>query len=244
MKRLLPLALAVLGATSSVVQADATLVYGLKETMSEAVDQTFSISRFFARVDASGQEGKYLLFQAGKFFPLYSVDTKEGRYTRLTPPVRATLHPAKKTQAPAAQPLAGDDRETKGAKAVEAEPTPEPVEAETVEKEPKAELAVTSGRSGSEVAAAAGGATAADPAQAAVPNEVKPAERPVLPKVPQFKPTRTTDEVAGVRCRVILELIDGKPAIEHCMANTAAIPTMPSKASSMKGRNAWGVIVI
>ena len=40
---------------------------------------------------------------------------------------------------------------------------------------------------------------------------------------PKFAPTAQMDEVAGVRCRVVSELRDGAPAVEHCMANKAAL---------------------
>ena len=46
---------------------------------------------------------------------------------------------------------------------------------------------------------------------------------PRLPATPQFNPTPKTGEIAGVSCRIVLELIDGEPAIEHCMANKAAL---------------------
>ena len=38
-----------------------------------------------------------------------------------------------------------------------------------------------------------------------------------------LKPTKKMRSVAGIECRVVHELIDGKPAIEHCMANSARL---------------------
>jgi hypothetical protein len=37
---------------------------------------------------------------------------------------------------------------------------------------------------------------------------------------PAFKPTKTADEVSGIRCRVVSEIEDGAPTIEHCMASS------------------------
>ena len=38
-----------------------------------------------------------------------------------------------------------------------------------------------------------------------------------------LKPTKKQRKVAGIECRVVHELIDGKPVIEHCMANSARL---------------------
>jgi hypothetical protein len=37
---------------------------------------------------------------------------------------------------------------------------------------------------------------------------------------PVFKPTKTADELAGIRCRVVSELENGEATIEHCMASS------------------------
>ena len=68
---------AALGAGSAC--ADATLVYRSTGLDAGVVETTLSVSRFFVRVDASDRENEYLLFQAGKYFPLYRVDTAAGQ---------------------------------------------------------------------------------------------------------------------------------------------------------------------
>ena len=52
-------------------------------------------------------------------------------------------------------------------------------------------------------------------------NSPEPGEPPDLPEKAQFKPSGKSDVVGAVRCRVVNEVIDGEPAIEHCMANKA-----------------------
>jgi hypothetical protein len=118
------------------------------------VEKTISVSRFFARVDSSDRPNEFLLFQAGKFFPLYRVNTADSEYTLLT--------------------------------------------SSTAKKE----------KTGQEDKS---------------PNESAGHAQTARPGAPVFKPTRTSDRVAGVNCRVVLEMEDGKPVIEHCMANKAGL---------------------
>ena len=66
---------AALGAWASLAGADATLVYQLSGGSSPPVQKTLSVARFFVRVDSSDAPDEYLLYQAGKFFPLFSVNT-------------------------------------------------------------------------------------------------------------------------------------------------------------------------
>lgn len=123
-----------------VARADVTLEYALTDSRAGAVNKKMkiSVSRFFARVDSSDRPDEFLLFQAGKFFPLYRVNTVRGTYTLLTSSIEQ----------------AGPERH----------------------------------------------------ADAIV-----------------FKPSRKMSEVAGVRCRLVLELEAGTPGIEHCMANKARL---------------------
>lgn len=215
MHKFLALGLAFFGANSSVVQADATLVYQLQDTGTEVVDKKLSLARFFVRVDSSDEEGKYLLFQAGKFFPLYSVNEKGGTYTLLTPPVKATLHPITQTEPPAKTASADADLDRQTGEASDTEPTQEIAEQDRQARHAATEEPSKTG----DVTETRNAAPAHDLAQ----HEPSSEEPLVLAKAPQFKPTKKTDEVAGVRCRTILELIDGQPAIEHCMANKAAL---------------------
>jgi hypothetical protein len=217
MNRSLALALVVSGACNSLAHADATLVYELTDTDARKTEKTFSVSRFFVRVDSSDAEGEHLLFQAGKFFPLYSVNEKEGTYSRLTPPVEARLGPKAGAKSPERQSSAsGVEGETQDS--VEAEAAPktalegQDAGPSTAGQEPE---------TGEHQAAAQTGD--AVPEQGVAEGQPKSAQPPLLSKTPQFKPSAKIDEVAGVRCRIVLELINGEPAIEHCMANTAAL---------------------
>jgi hypothetical protein len=122
--------------------ADATLVYELTDAEGKVTEKRLSIRNFFIRVDDSATPNQYLLYQAGKFFPLYRVDADARTYQRLTQKVKPTLQAGLKT----AKPI---------------EKTPHPV----------------------------------------------------------LKPEGKKGAVADIPCRVVTELRDGKPAIEHCMAN-------------------------
>ena len=120
MKRFLGCCMAALWAAAPLAYADATLVYEMDSGSDGKVEKTLSVSRFFVRVDSSDEEGRYLLFQAGKFFPLFSVNEAEETYTRLTPPVDARLGPESRTKRSQAQPAAD---ESKPAAADASEPT-------------------------------------------------------------------------------------------------------------------------
>jgi hypothetical protein len=84
-------AVAVGALCASAVGADATLTYELTGPDGDKTSKTLSIARFFARVDDDSQPGIFLLYQAGKFFPLYRVNQARRTYTRLTPEVRPFL---------------------------------------------------------------------------------------------------------------------------------------------------------
>jgi hypothetical protein len=208
MHKRLALSLALIIVPSAPVHADAALVYELNQAGAVAAQKTFSISDFFVRVDSAEEPDSYLLFQAGKFFPLYRVNQEDGTYARLTPPVQARLGPLNRTKpvAPAA--------ESEAATASAAAAPPPASETETPPAgvpDPKQGAAAETG-------------PVDPPAAAALQDQgVKSDAPPSLPKVAKFRPTRKQDQVAGVSCRVVLELIDGKPAVEHCMANKAAL---------------------
>lgn len=136
--------------------ADATLTYELTEADGSKTEKKFSTARFFVRIADSADEKRYLLFEAGKFFPLYAVDQEKGSYTQLTPEVIPFMGP-----------------DTLAKKKADAH-TPK---IKPVEKAPRAEL----------------------------------------------KATNKKQTVAGIRCRIVHEIIEGEPAIEHCMANSARL---------------------
>ncbi len=171
------------GMCAAGVQADATLVYTLTDGTAGSVEKKISLTRFFARVDSSDRPDEYLLYQAGKFFPLYRVDTVARNYTLLSSSVDPTGLAAKAEASHAPAAGEGADDAT------------------------------------SEMANHVGEPLAAPPRDAAAAAGVMPAEAPEA----QFKPTRNMDSVAGVRCRVVTELEDGAPVIEHCMANKAGL---------------------
>lgn len=161
LKRLGMSAVALAACGISMVHADATLKYELTGADGSKVVKQFSIARFFVRIDDPADKDRYLLYQAGKFFPLFSVDQANSNYTRLTPAVTPYMSP--------------HSREHHGAD-------------QTTEK---------------------GGTKQASE------NRSGPA--------PKLKPTKKTRKVAGIECRVVHELLDGKPVIEHCMTNSARL---------------------
>ena len=83
--------------------ADLRLTYSLSGPESESLVKHFSVRHFFVRVEDGVDSSSYLLYQAGKFFPLYSVDSSDETYTRLTPPVTASLGPLSRHQKPSAE---------------------------------------------------------------------------------------------------------------------------------------------
>jgi hypothetical protein len=88
MRFVLSVALMASSLSAVVAQADATLVYTLADA--ETVTKKIAIARYFARVESSDRPDEYLLYQAGKFFPLYRVNPAERTYTLLTKPVKPT----------------------------------------------------------------------------------------------------------------------------------------------------------
>jgi hypothetical protein len=211
MNRAIAWGAALLAAGCSAAYADATLVYEVREADAPAVQKTLSIARFFVRVDFSDEDDRYLLYQAGKFFPLFSVNTEQGTFSRLSPPVKATLGPANRGK-PAQAEATPEVAQAVGASSPGGKPEPGAASADAGQ-----EMAGDTAQAETDqaVPAAAAGADEAEAPEAQQP--------PQPAKAPVFKPTTDTAEVAGVRCRIVHELIDGKPAIEHCMANKAAL---------------------
>ena len=141
--------------------ADATLSYELIEADGSKSGKYFSTARFYVRIDDANDKKRYLLFEAGKFFPLFSVDQANNTYTRLTSTVTPYMSP--------------QSREHHGADQTD-EQGGSKQKAETRQK------------------------------QAAT-----------------LKLTKKSRKVAGIECRVVQELVDGKAVIEHCMANSARL---------------------
>jgi hypothetical protein len=211
MRAMLTTGLILLAMAHPAVRADATLNYRLTQQEGEQAALRIALARFFARIESSAAPDGWWLFQAGKFFPLYRVDDKRETWTLLTPEVQPRLGPLSRTKSPG------------GAAATGAEVSDGPAPA------PEAEQAAHAVPEQGEAAGAAqeAAAGAADAQTAAAPKET-PAPDPAPARaraadVPRFAPTEQMDEVAGVRCRVVNELRDGEPAIEHCMANETAL---------------------
>lgn len=268
MKRLIACSIAVLWACGPLAHADATLVYELEGQPQGPVQKTLSVSRFFVRVDSSGEEGRHLLFQAGKFFPLFSIDETAGTYTRLTPPVNPRLGPESRTKASepeghgtdattektsgeaattmtlqeTKETAAGDapapQVATDGAPAMaRAEGDGSEADKATDQKTPQEPAPDAGGQSSAEPPAAAQAEAApamspagededeeGDTAEAEEAEDAqKPEAAPALAKAPRFEASRETDEVAGISCRLVREMVDDKPVVEHCMANKAAL---------------------
>ncbi len=260
MKRLLGCCMVALWASGRLALADATLVYGLDTGSNEKVEKTFSIARFFVRVDSSDEQGRYLLFQAGKFFPLFSVNEAEGAYTRLTPPVKARLGPDSRTKESQAQPAADESRppaseesssgdtdeaitapadgttppaanDTRAAadEAVPAEPASE-VGGMAAPEDPAKATTESTAEAGLPKPAAAHDSNGEDAKQEVSETSEhegetakEPAPSPALVPAPLFQATPKRDEVAGISCRVVQEIVNNKPVVEHCMANKAAL---------------------
>jgi hypothetical protein len=224
MKRLLGCSLVVLWACSPLAHADATLVYELDHPTAGKIEKRLSLSRFFARIDFSNEEGRYLLFQAGKFFPLFSVDEKAGTYARLTPPVKARLGPESRTKASETR---GREAEAVAEGALEEKvpqtPAPETGEEAGVEPPVTAEADTEDASAADEGDEPEGAAEAAKASGATAGGEAETKATPALAKYPRFEASAKRDEVAGIACRVVQEVVDDKPVVEHCMANKAAL---------------------
>jgi hypothetical protein len=210
----LPLALWSIGST--IAHADATLVYGLTGPGTEPTEKKISISQFFVRVDDSTDKGNYLLFQAGKFFPLYRVSESQQTYTLLTPPVKPTL------RAGSAQRRTDEPEAEQAPESTDAADTPTTAQSEphaagdNTPADAKAAVAPTTKAEEENTASAAPGAAAPDP-------ETPSVALAALEPSPTLRPTRKTRSVAGIECREVIESIDAKPIVEHCMANKARL---------------------
>jgi hypothetical protein len=225
-----------------VTYADATLTYELSGPNAEKTVKKFSLARFFVRIDDPAESERYLLFQAGKFFPLYAVDQANQTYTRLTPAVTPRLGPVSRSgQVAEAGAEKDGDRAEPDTKAEDRSPEGSKDQAmaeggtETA-AETRLPEAAESGDSGTPApeTASAMPATQPDPnsagsearegnAPAEAASDVPAAKSARRTEAAKLKPTKKTRTVAGIECRVVHELIDGEPVIEHCMANSARL---------------------
>jgi len=236
MKNALGTIMAAAGCIATAAYGDALLTYELTRPGAEARVQKVAIARFFARVEDSTKPDTYLLFQGGKFVPLFEVNPSQKTYRQLTPEVKPTLH-AGSTGAAAkpATATATSEQNRSGlpgpAASASAAKTAEQTAAATGgETSKKPEATTPEPTSTGEMSPAPAGPTAgaqADQAEAnpAVEGSGKtPRSSAAQPKAkPKLKATWDKREVAGIECRVVEEIEDGKPVIEHCMANKARL---------------------
>lgn len=200
--------------------ADVTLLYEIS-VGGETMEKKVSISQFYARVDDPAESNGYLLYQAGKFFPLFRVDESQETYTRLTPPVKATLGAGRPGKAGATA-TTGTAKPAHGAEAVPQGAAPATVK-EKQAAQPASDATSTTPSDAPVAESSPEEPWESPPADSAQKRPAAAASQGGQSSGPVFKPTRKTDEVAGISCRVIFELIDGAPALEHCMANKAGL---------------------
>ena len=191
------------------VFADATFTYKLTEAGEVKTEKTISIARFFARIEETDDKHGYLLYQAGKFFPLYQVDPSAGSYRLLTKPARPFLEPPQQNPpAEAAKP--GAEQAASGR---EGDPSTLGIDnGSAAGKTPDSEQVLS--------------ASAANP-----PPASQTSSRSA--KLSTLKATRKSLNVGGIPCRVILEMVDAQPAVEHCMANAARLKVTEREAITL-----------
>ena len=224
LKRLGMLALALAGCGVSAVHADATLTYELSGPETGKTVKRFSIARFFVRIDDPAQTERYLLFQAGKFFPVYAVDTAGQTYTRLTPAVTPRLGPLSRSGAAAD---VNPDKEDDHADHEEGDADTRRAESAAESGAEDAARTESQGASTPPPAQQAGRDSAASPPPTAEPTSSEASAtasaRAGRRSAVTLKPTKKTRSIAGIQCRVVRELRDGEPVMEHCMANSARL---------------------
>ena len=209
MKHALKIAAALIGMSVINVHADVTLTYEIKGPDKEPHMKLISIARFFSRLDDPAQPDTYLIYQAGKFFPLYEVDQSKGTYTRLSPEVKATLNA---------------ERAAKYAAAREQSQTTNPpatAPTATTPDQPPAAKPATAGTEAS-TPETKNAAPQNPPVTEAKTAQAKPAATPAAAKT-SLRLTGQTKEVAGIECRIVEELKEEQPIMTHCMADKARL---------------------
>lgn len=225
-----------------VTYADATLTYELSGPETEKTVKQFSLARFFARIDGPAVAERYLIFQAGKFFPVYAVDKANQTYTQLTPVVTPRLGPvspsaqvadaeveknedrAESEQAGVDAPIANSGAQARADDNAEIESETSSTEAAGAEDSSGRGLETASAMPATEPGpdgAASGAPQGKAPAVEA--SDVPSAKSARRTEAAILKPTKKTRTVAGIECRVVHELVDGEAVIEHCMANSARL---------------------
>jgi chemotaxis protein histidine kinase CheA len=157
MPNVIKIAAVIASVYASSANADVTLTYELAGPEMQPQTKVFAISHFFARIQDPAEADTFLLYQAGKFFPLYQVDSAARTYTRLTPEVKPTLRAGSRPPEKAAEKAAttGEAKLAEAEQAIGPQTATPPEPAQTLEA--TANAAVT---------APADPATAAEPGPA------------------------------------------------------------------------------
>ncbi|MDJ0806369.1 MAG: hypothetical protein QNJ78_05995 [Gammaproteobacteria bacterium] len=184
MKHTIRIAMVIAGFFAFHTQADVSLTLELNGPDMQAQTKKVSLARFFVRVDDAAEPGRFLLYQTGKFFPLYQVDETAKTYTLLTPEVKPTLKAGNNTVSQSSQ--------------QKAKPIPEKTDDNS------------SPSSGSEQKAQTGEKSTVE----------KPAQTTSKTKLRLTKKKKT---IAGIRCRVVEEIMGDQTVMTHCMADKARL---------------------
>lgn len=197
MKNILKFAAAIAGLCALPTHADVTLNFELSGPDMQSSAKNVSISRFFARIDDPAEPDSFLLYQAGKFFPLYQVNTSAATYTLLTPEVKPTLH---------------------------AGITPKPEKATTEEPTATEAASATDASAETEQADSTAAETATQTSKVVTELATVDKAADYTSETTQDKPktslrlTKQSKTIAGVQCRVVEELAGDQPVMTHCMA--------------------------
>jgi hypothetical protein len=212
MKRILSLITAIAGVYALNAHADAALTFELAGPTAESQTKTISLARFFARIDDPAEPNSFLLYQAGKFFPLYQVDQEAHTYTLLTPEVNPTLHAGlpPKPESTETESATTDTQKTETAEAPTSDTSDQPSNPDNAEQKP---------------AVAAESSPPQTPPQAAEKASTETSEAAAPEKNPKttLHLTPKSMDIAGINCRVVEELMDKQPIIKHCMADKARL---------------------
>lgn len=215
MKNVLKIAAVTASLWTFTAHADVTLTYELNGPEMEPRMEVISLARFFARIDNPAEPNTYLVYQTGKFFPLYRVDQTNGTYTRLTPEVNPTLHAESTPDAGTAQDKPQQEAMDAAAHQSSAEVS-EPVPATSSEAKDSAVTETETGSATQAAAVATAQVTHAKPAS--VTTQVT-----LATPATTLRLTQQTKEIAGVACRVVEELAGKQPVMIHCMADKARL---------------------
>lgn len=203
MKQLIRIAMVTIGLCALSVQADVSLTLELDGPDMESRTKKLSLARFFVRIDDPAEPDSFLLYQTGRFFPLYRVDKSNETYTQLTPEARPTIGAGSKAQARYPKHAATDKDEKPAGGSTGSQAASSETEA---------------------VKATESTATEVDSKQDKVRSKQDVAEKPAndSPKT-KLRLTKKKKTIAGIRCRVVEEFSGGQPVMTHCMADKARL---------------------